>query len=163
LKPKEANMLKITVTETPTERKWVLAGRLVGPWVKELRATWKRAVTTHAGQACTIDLNEVTFVDKDGERLLRALSRKGVQLVGDGLYTKHILGRLRTPSKRNLPTLLAWLLVALLAHATKPGIYSGTGHKRATTNVNQALSVGVRPMNISSLSKAHFPNDRFLI
>jgi anti-anti-sigma regulatory factor len=90
-------MLKITVTETPTERKWVLAGRLVGPWVEEFRATWKRAVIAHASQACTIDLNEVTFVDKDGERLLRALFRKGVQLVSEGLYTKHILERLRTP------------------------------------------------------------------
>jgi anti-anti-sigma regulatory factor len=84
-------MLKISITETPAERKWVLQGRLVGPWVSELRATWKNGHKSQDKRACVIDLNDVTFIDKEGERLLRAISKKGAQLVADGLYIKHVL------------------------------------------------------------------------
>ncbi len=30
-------MLKITIMETATDRRWIVQGRLVGPWVNELR------------------------------------------------------------------------------------------------------------------------------
>ncbi len=36
-------MLKITITETLAERRWIVQGRLVAPWVGELRTTWKGA------------------------------------------------------------------------------------------------------------------------
>lgn len=100
-------MLKITITETPTERKWVLAGRLMGPWVDELRSAWKRMAPTSVERACTVDLNEVTFIDKSGERLLRALCRRGVQLIADGLYTKHLVETLKITRKRKAPRSLA--------------------------------------------------------
>lgn len=89
-------MLKITITETPKERRWTLSGRLVGPWVAELRASWKKAHRGHSGQTCVIDLNDVSFIDKAGERLLRAISKRGVQLVANGMYTKHVLEKVRT-------------------------------------------------------------------
>lgn len=84
-------MLKITMTETPTERKWIVQGCLVGPWVSELRTTWKKAHKSQDKRACVIDLNDVTFIDKSGERLLRAMSKKGVQLVATGMYVKHVV------------------------------------------------------------------------
>ncbi len=88
-------MLKITITETPTERRWVVQGRLVGPWVSELRTTWKRAHRSHDKRACIIDLNDVTFIDKSGERLLRAISKKGAQLIAGGMYVKHVVEQLK--------------------------------------------------------------------
>jgi hypothetical protein len=90
-KAEEVDVLKITMTETPAERRWVVEGRLVGPWVSELRTAWKR---THVGQdkrICIIDLNDVTFIDKGGERLLRALAKKGAQLIAAGVYIHHVL------------------------------------------------------------------------
>ncbi len=39
-------MLKITITETPTEVRCVLQGRLFGPWVSELRSIWRRVART---------------------------------------------------------------------------------------------------------------------
>ena len=87
----EVDVLKITLTETPAERRWVVQGRLVGPWVNELRTTWKRTHANHDTRACIIDLNDVTFIDKGGERLLRALAKKGAQLVATGVYIEHVL------------------------------------------------------------------------
>lgn len=93
-------MLKITVFDTPTERRWILAGRLMGPWVKELRIAWKKMCPTHPDRASTIDLNEVTFVDKGGERLLRVMARKGARLIANGVYMKHLVEELKNTGKR---------------------------------------------------------------
>lgn len=146
-------MLKITIIETSTERKWVLAGRLVEPWVKELRTTWKRRLASYEGRACIIDLNEVTFIDKAGERLLRALCRKGAQLVANGLYTKHVVEKVKISGKRDVPKLLVWLFVAFFAHTMIVGT-SGAVLKAGNTIVTQALSV-MSPRNVSILNKAH--------
>ena len=88
-------MLKITIMELATERRWIVQGSLVGPWVSELRTTWKRAHRNHDKRACIIDLNDVTFIDKSGERLLRAISRKGAQLIAGGMYVKHVVEQLK--------------------------------------------------------------------
>jgi anti-anti-sigma regulatory factor len=96
------NMLKITITETTAERRWTVQGRLVGPWVSELRTTWKKVHRSQDKRACIIDLNDVTFIDRSGERLLRAISKKGAQLVAKGLYVKHVLEQLQASGKRGL-------------------------------------------------------------
>ena len=88
-------MLKITIVETATERSWIVQGSLVGPWVSELRTSWKRAHRSHDKRACIIDLNDVTFIDKSAVRLLRAISKKGAQLIAGGVYVKHMVEQLK--------------------------------------------------------------------
>jgi len=88
---KEIDVLKITRTETPTEEKWTLQGRLVGLWVSELRRTWKETHRPDENLKCVVDLNEVTFIDKKGERLLRSMSKEGAQFIATGVYTRHFL------------------------------------------------------------------------
>ncbi len=97
-------MLKITITETETDRRWIVQGRLVGPWVSELRTAWKRAHRSQDKRACVIDLNDVTFIDKSGERLLRAMSKKGAQLIARGLYLKHVLEQLQERRTNDYPS-----------------------------------------------------------
>ena len=94
-------MLKITITETETETRWVLQGQLIGPWVRELRECWKRKHRTQTHQRCVVDLNDVSFIDQSGERLLRAISRKGAELIAGGIYTKHVLEIVQTKGKRD--------------------------------------------------------------
>jgi ABC-type transporter Mla MlaB component len=89
-------VLKITVTETLTERRFVVQGHLVGPWVRELRTAWKRSNQSHNGRTCIVDLSDVTLIDKSGQRLLRALWREGVQLVAKGVYTKGVLAEVES-------------------------------------------------------------------
>src|SRR5712664_2755576 len=67
-----------------------------GPWVSELRTTWKRVHSSQDKRACIIDLNDVTFIDKSGERLLRAMSMKCAQLLAKGLYVQHVLEQMKT-------------------------------------------------------------------
>ena len=84
-------MLRITVNETPTEKRWVLQGRLVGLWVSELRRAWKKTHRTDKDRKCVVDLNDVTSIDKNGERLLQAMSKQGAQFIATGIYNKHVL------------------------------------------------------------------------
>ena len=42
-------MLKITITETPTEQRWVLEGRLAQPWVDVLRRSGGRPAAAARG------------------------------------------------------------------------------------------------------------------
>ena len=90
--------MRITIVETATDRRWIVQGRLVGPWVNELRTTWKKAHRNQDKRACIVDLNDVTFIDKSGERLLRAICNKGAQLIAKGLYLKHVLEQLKSGS-----------------------------------------------------------------
>jgi outer membrane protein TolC len=92
-------MLKISFSEIPTEEKWILEGRLTEPWARELRTSWKRNHRTVKERVCIVDLNEITFVDKSGERLLRAMVREGAQCIAGGIYVKHILENLTTKNK----------------------------------------------------------------
>jgi hypothetical protein len=89
-RPKENIMLKITFSETPAEERWILHGRLTDPWVHELMKCWKKN-HRNVRRAFIVDLNEVTFIDKSGERLLRMLARDGAEFIASGIYTKHVL------------------------------------------------------------------------
>jgi anti-anti-sigma regulatory factor len=84
-------VLRITVNETPTEKRWILQGCLVGLWVSELRRAWKETQRTDNNRKCVVDLNDVTSIDKNGERLLRAMSKQGAQFIATGIYIKHVL------------------------------------------------------------------------
>ena len=87
-------MLKITVTNTASVERWTLQGRLVTPWVDELKTTWNRARRGVRKRRCIVNLDEVTFIDKGGERMLRSMSKQGARLVASDVYVKHVLDRL---------------------------------------------------------------------
>ncbi len=130
-------MLKITITETATDRRWIVQGRLVGPWVSELRTTWKRAHRSQDKRACIIDLNDVTFIDKSGERLLRAMSKKGAQLLAKGLYVKHLLEHLQSSGKRGLIALMVCFFAGLQTNAMVPVTRVQEPSVRMETKVNE--------------------------
>ena len=95
-------MLRISITKTPAEMRWVLQGRLVEPWVSELRTNWKRAYRSRKVCTCVVDLSDVTSVDQAGEKLLRAMSRRGAQFIGSGLYIRHVVQGLKMNGKPKL-------------------------------------------------------------
>ena len=89
-------MLRISIDESPTELRWVLEGRLAGPWVSEVRKSWESKQLRRKGRTCIVDLNEVVSVDGEGEELLSAMFKQGAQLVGTALYIEALLERLKT-------------------------------------------------------------------
>ena len=84
-------MLRITVTETTSEQRWVLQGRLTGSTIDELITNWHANRHCSPSQSCVVELNEVTSIDKDGEQVLLMMIKDGAKLVATGLYTKHLL------------------------------------------------------------------------
>ncbi len=85
-------MLKIESARTMDGRpKLMIEGRVIGPWVMELRHACERAL---AGAAeLTLDLSEVAFVDRDGLELLCCLGRRGVRLDCSGFVAEQLKAR----------------------------------------------------------------------
>jgi anti-anti-sigma regulatory factor len=84
-------MLRITIDETPSEQKWTVEGRLVHPWISELKSTWTRTETARRERKCVVDLTGVTFIDKNGEKVLAELSKQGAELIATGCYTRDVV------------------------------------------------------------------------
>ena len=96
-------MLRITVMETLTEQKWTLEGQLVQPWISELKSTWTKTENARRERKCVVDLAGVTFIDKNGEKVLAELSKEGAKLIATGCYTRHVVQNIeRKKSNRHL-------------------------------------------------------------
>ncbi len=86
-------MLKITVSHENPGITFTLSGRLVGPWVQELRQCWLTADYDDPAQ-CRIDLREVTFIDAAGTALLSQMYGVGVTIQASGCLTKALVKNL---------------------------------------------------------------------
>ena len=135
-------MMKISFSETPAEERWALHGLLTEPWVQEFRACWKKSHLTDVRRTCIVDLNEVTFIDKSGERLLRLLAKEGAEFTASGIYTKHIVEHLNVRRKRNSWNLLGFLMV--LVFVTVLG--AGCERRVASAPAPPAPKVEVTPV-----------------
>jgi hypothetical protein len=110
-------MLKISFSQTPSEERWNLQGRLTAPWVRQLRASWKKNHRRGKQRVCIVDMNEITFIDKRGERLLRLLVKEGAQCIATRDYTKHIPEKLTAKGKSSILNRLADCFLAAVAAA----------------------------------------------
>jgi anti-anti-sigma regulatory factor len=73
-------MLRIVAFAKPEDGATLsLEGRVIGPWVNELRQSCEQILAT--GTPLTLDLAEVAFVERDGVRLLKSLVDGGVAVV----------------------------------------------------------------------------------
>ncbi|PYU25425.1 MAG: hypothetical protein DMG30_05565 [Acidobacteria bacterium] len=84
-------MLRIMISDGPVERRWILQGRLVMPWVAELEKSWKSSRSRRDVRRCVVDLSEVTLIDAQGEKLLKTMRRAGAELIACGVYIKHVV------------------------------------------------------------------------
>jgi anti-anti-sigma regulatory factor len=94
-------MLKITIIDTPDRRRLVLEGKLVAPWVAELRRECREAAADLRGRQIVIELRSVTYISEDGENVLLELMKEGVRFRSSGVFTKHVMKRLARKSRRN--------------------------------------------------------------
>lgn len=87
-------MLKISVVETPSQRRLILEGRLVSPWTAEVASAWRTASAQLNGRKLIVDLTNVTVISSDGEEALLALMREGAKFSCCGVLTRHVLKQL---------------------------------------------------------------------
>lgn len=88
------------MSETTSEQRWTLQGRLAGPWVAQLQSCWTEAQADRAGRACVIDVTNLTSVDQRGEELLQAMISEGAKFRACGVYIKHVLENLTLQCRR---------------------------------------------------------------
>lgn len=92
-------MLRITISDSGSEQRWILQGRLAEPWVGELETNWKDR-NRHDARRYVVDLTEVTLIDKRGEKLLRAMWRAGAELIARGVYLRYLVEDIHSRCRR---------------------------------------------------------------
>src|SRR6202041_1818250 len=96
---KRSGMLKISVIDGRTELRLVLEGKLIAPWVAELRTAWKTVNQEIEGRVIVIDLGNVAIISPEGESALLELMNAGAKFRCSGVLTKHVIQELRRRSK----------------------------------------------------------------
>lgn len=73
-------MLRISITESAADSATLLLeGHLGGAWIAELNDTCERMLA--AGKTLTLDLGDVSFIERPGIDLLASLSRREVSFL----------------------------------------------------------------------------------
>ena len=78
-------MLRISIIEDSEQSvRLVLEGRVVGPWVSELRKQSEQMLSE--AKNVTLDLGKVWFVDQSGAALLKELANRQVEQVNCSIF-----------------------------------------------------------------------------
>jgi len=84
-------MFKISIVDTPAQRKLVVEGRLTEPWVEELRTSWRSVSRNLDGRKVIIDLSSLTVISREGEDAIFDLMKQGAKFSCAGILTRHVL------------------------------------------------------------------------
>src|ERR1700722_3393599 len=108
-------MLRITMQDCPEALTFLVEGRLVGAWAKELEKSWRQAAPARGQRALIIDLTEALFIDGEGRRILAKLFREGSFFRTDGALTESIVLDITGKSNCLLRAALPAMLMLMLA------------------------------------------------
>jgi hypothetical protein len=95
-------MLKISVIDNRKERRMLLEGKLIAPWVAELRTAWKAANEEIEHRALVVDLRNITVISQEGEKVLSELMIAGARFRCSGVLIKHVLKQLARKKQQEL-------------------------------------------------------------
>ena len=87
-------MLRISTINEASERRLVVEGKLVQPWVEELRRSWRIASEDLQGRKLVIDLSNATVISREGEDELLELMKEGAKFSCCGVLTKYVIKQL---------------------------------------------------------------------
>jgi len=87
-------MLRISTMDTRSQRRLVLEGKLVEPWLSELEEAFRKAGESLEGRKLVIDLTDVTVISCEAESTLSALIEQGAKFSCGGVLIKHVLKKL---------------------------------------------------------------------
>ena len=94
-------MLKISILDTPNQRRLMLEGRLIAPWTAELRRACEAAQANLDDREFVIDLKNLTVISEDGENALLELLSEEIKFCASGVFTKHVLRQLARRIRQN--------------------------------------------------------------
>jgi anti-anti-sigma regulatory factor len=87
-------MLRISTIDTRFQRKLILEGKLVEPWLGEFREVCRNASETLKDRKLVIDLSDVTVIGCEAEGALSELIQQGAKFSCGGVFIKHVVKRL---------------------------------------------------------------------
>ena len=90
----DTDMFKISTIDTRYKRTLVVEGKLMAPWVNELRTSWKDAFRNLDGRKLVIDVGSLTVISSEGEDALLGLMKDGAKFACCGVLTRYVLKRL---------------------------------------------------------------------
>jgi anti-anti-sigma regulatory factor len=94
-------MLKISILDTPRQRRLVLEGKLIAPWAAEVATASEKAAADLGGRELVIDMRNLTAISEDGENVLLALMNEGVRFHSSGVFTKHVMKKVARRTRQN--------------------------------------------------------------
>jgi len=113
-------MLRITMQDMPESLTFLVEGKLVGDWAKELEQCWNQTAPVRGHRALIIDLSETLFIDQEGRRVLSTLFREGAFFRTACPMTESIVSEItRKPSGAWRGALMQCLLLLLLVAGSK--------------------------------------------
>jgi hypothetical protein len=89
-------VLRISIERDPSTLSLVLEGRLVGPWVDELRRISAIHITRNV--PLTVDLEGLTAMDARGQALLDELRRDGATLRCSDVMNQYLVELMARPA-----------------------------------------------------------------
>ena len=84
-------MLKISILDNPEELRFILQGKLIEPWVSELRAIWEEKSRNVGNRIRVVDLKDATVIDQSGFKTLAMMHDQGARFVAQGVLTRYFL------------------------------------------------------------------------
>lgn len=94
-------MLRIYIHDEVPVTSFVLEGKLIGRWVKELEKCWDRMVATNSSRTMLVDLADVSFIDAEGRALLARMRQTGVRLLSTGVLINAIVAEIDAEQRKD--------------------------------------------------------------
>jgi hypothetical protein len=95
-------MLKISVIDSPSQRRVIVEGRLIAPWAAELRSACEEANADLLGRDLVIEMRHLTTISQEGENVILELINGGFKFRCHGVFTKQVMKRLTRRANRDL-------------------------------------------------------------
>jgi len=94
-------MLKISLIDSATQRRLVVEGKLLAPWVAELRSVCEKARADLRGREFVVEMKHISTISQEGENVILELMDGGIKFRCYGVFTKHVVKQLTRRASRN--------------------------------------------------------------
>ena len=95
-------MMKISLVDAPTQRRLIVEGKLITPWVAELRSACEGARVDLGSRELVVEMNHVTTIGQEGEKVIVELINAGIKFRCRGVFTRHVLRQLSRRASREV-------------------------------------------------------------
>jgi len=139
--------------DSPEALTFLVEGRLIGEWARELEQSWKSAASMRENRAPIVDLTGTLFIDHEGERVLKQLFREGAFFRTAGPMTESIVSEItKKPRAVMIPSIiliLCGLCIGVARADAQPAPLRLTLHDAVEMALKQNPQVQVANLNVA--------------